>query len=177
MSAMARSTNARARKEGPAEPQATVTPMELLVKELKADLDAIRAKIPNFQYPHPTTRKMVRTYRSVPREFVQRMNDTVRLNDEIRAVGIYNHEDGIKAADFVDHFKIFREEVAGFLHGLNFTIEYRHAEIAAKGLQTYQIIKALRRSPRSTLGSHLETLREALNRAGKKRGRKRQSEG
>src|ERR1043166_4516682 len=102
------------------------------------------------------------------------MKDTVRSNDEIRAAGTYDHEDGAAAIDFVDHFKTFRNEVASFLHGLNFTIEYRHAQVAAKGLQTYQIIKALRRSPRSTLGSHLENLREALNRAGRKRGRKKE---
>lgn len=175
---MATTRKVRVGKDGHADPEATVTPMELLVKELMTDLDALRAKIPSFRFPHPTTRKMVRTYRSVPRDFVKQMNDTVRLNDEIRAVGIYDADDGAAALDFVDHFKVFRSQVAIFLHGLNFTIEYRHAEVAAKGLQTYQIIKALRRSPRSTLGSHLENLREALNRAGKKRGRKKsQSEG
>lgn len=153
-------------------PEATVTPMELLVKELVADLEAIRAKIPRFQYPHPKTRKLVRTYRSVPRAFVKQMNDTVRYEDELQAIGTYDWQAGEDALDFIDNFRAFRNEVGAFFQGLNFTIEFRHAEVAEKALQTYQIAKALRRRKGSNVGSHVDALREALNRAGRKRGRK-----
>ncbi len=155
-------------------PEATVTPMQLLVKELVADLEAIRAKIPKFQYPHPKTRKLVRTYRSVPRAFVKQMNDTVRYEDELQAIGTYDWEAGENALDFIDNFRAFRNEVGAFFQGLNFTIEFRHAEVAEKALQTYQIAKALRRRKGSRVGEHVDALREALNRAGRKRGRKKE---
>jgi len=154
------------------EPDATITPMHVLMQELVEDLNAIRAKIPRLQYPHPRTTKLVRTYRSVPRAFIKQMNDTVKYEDEIKAFGTYDWEAGEEALDFVDNFRTFRTEVNAFLSALNFTIEYRHAEVAEKALQTYQIAKALRRRLGSNLGSHVERLREALNRAGKKRGRK-----
>jgi hypothetical protein len=103
------------------------------------------------------------------------MNDTVKEEGEIRTVGTYDWEAGEAALDFVDNFRIFRNEVNGFLRGLNFTIELRHAEVAEKALQTYQIAKALRRRRGSNLGSHVTRLREALNRAGKKRGKKKET--
>ena len=151
-----------------------VTPMQLLVKELFADLEAIQAKIPNFQYPHPRTRKLVRTYRSVPRAFIQEMNDSVKMEPELQAFGIYDPEAGAEALDFTDNLKIFRGAVNRFLVGLSFTIEFRHGELAEKALQTYQISKALRRRQGSNLGSHVTRLREALNRAGRKRGKRKQ---
>src|SRR6478735_8717364 len=110
-------------------PNATNTPMYLLMKDLVDDLNAIRAKIPRLQFPHPRTTKLVRTYRSVPRAFVEQMNNTVKQEDEIRTVGTYDWEAGEAALDFVDNFRIFRNEVNGFLRGLNFTIEVRHAEV------------------------------------------------
>jgi hypothetical protein len=155
----------------PEEP--VVTPMQLLIRELFADLEAIKAKIPRFQYPHPRTSKIVRTYRSVPRAFVHEMNDSVKVEPELQAFGIYDPEAGAEALDFTDNFKIFRGSVEDFLRGLNFTIEFRHAEVAEKGLQTYQIAKALRRRRGSTVGPHVDALREALNRAGRKRGKKK----
>jgi hypothetical protein len=103
------------------------------------------------------------------------MNNTVKAEDEIRAVGTYDWEAGEAALDFVDNFRMFRNEVNGFLSGLNFTIELRHAEVAEKALQTYQIAKALRRRRGSNLGSHVTRLREALNRAGKKRAKKKET--
>lgn len=172
-----RTPKRKARPAGKEEaPAATVTPMELLVKELAADLEAIRAKIPRFQYPHPKTRKLVRTYRSVPRAFVKQMNDTVRYEDELQAIGTYDWQAGEDALDFIDNFRTFRNEVGAFFQGLNFTIEFRHAEVAEKALQTYQIAKALRRRKGSNVGSHVDALREALNRAGKKRGKKKGTE-
>ena len=155
------------------EPDATPTPMNLLMKELVEDLNAIRAKIPYLQYPHPRTTKLVRTYRSVPRAFVKQMNDTVKYEPELQAIGTYDYQDGEEALDFTDNFRAFRTEVNALLSALNFTIEYRHAEVAEKALQTYQIAKALGRRPGSNLGSHVERLREALNRAGRKRGKKK----
>jgi hypothetical protein len=157
----------------PAEPEATVSPMQALVKELVRDLEAIQAKIPRFQYPHPRTRGLVKTYRSIPRAFVQQMNDSVKYDEELQAVGTYDYQAGADALDFIDNFRAFSSTVAGFLHGLNFTIEFRHAEVAEKGLQTYQIAKALQRRQGSNVGGHVEALREALNRAGKKRMKKK----
>ena len=155
-----------------------VTPMQLLVKELLADMEAIEAKIPHFQYPHPRSRKLVRTYRSVPRAFIQEMNDSVKYEPELQAFGIYDPEAGAEALDFTDNLKIFRGAVNRFLLGLNFTIEFRHAEVAEKALQTYQIAKAIRRRQGSNVGSHVTRMREALNRAGRKRGRrKKEGEG
>jgi hypothetical protein len=163
------------RKVVPAPPP-TITPMHLLVTELLADLAAMQAKIPRFQHPHPKTQKVVRTYRSVPREFVKQINDSVRDSDELRAFKTYDVEEGLEAVDFADNFRKFRDALDIFTRGLNFTIEYRHAEVAAKGLQTYQIAKALRTRPRSDLRSHVARMRDALNRAGKKRRKKKEEE-
>ncbi|HEV8434616.1 MAG TPA: hypothetical protein VGR95_14465 [Thermoanaerobaculia bacterium] len=171
---MAKTKAVAKRDEQVPAPKATQTPMNLLMMELVDDLNAIRAKIPRLHYPHPRTTKLVRTYRSVPRAFVEQMNNTVKEEDEIRSVGTYDWEAGEAALDFVDNFRIFRNEVNGFLRGLNFTIELRHAEVAEKALQTYQIAKALRRRRGSNLGSHVTRLREALNRAGKKRAKKKE---
>jgi hypothetical protein len=152
-----------------------ISPMHALVKELHADLEAMRSKIPRYQYPHPKTRKLVRTYRSVPREFVQHMNESVRLSQELQAFNTYDPEAGDAALDFVDNFKMFRADVNSFLQGLSYTMEVRHAEVAEKALQTYQVAKVFRRKPGTSLGPHLTRLREALNRAGKKRRKKKEA--
>jgi hypothetical protein len=172
---MAKTKAVAIRTEHVAKPEVTITPMHLLMMELVQDLNAIRAKIPRLQSPHPRTTKLVRTYRSVPRAFVEQMNNTVKYEDEIKVFGTYDWEAGAEALDFVDNFRIFRGEVNGFLSALNFTIELRHAEVAEKALQTYQIAKALRRRRGSNLGSHVTRLREALNRAGKKRAKKKET--
>ena len=146
--------------------------MQTLVQELIADLKAMRAKIPRFQDPHPKTRKLVRTYRSVPRAFVLTMNGCAQQSEEMKSFGTYDPIAGAEALDFIDNFKVFRDFVEIFLSGVNFTIEYRHAEIAERALQTYQLSKALRTGPKSTLRMHVAELREALNRAGRKRRKK-----
>jgi hypothetical protein len=159
-------------KAAPA-PEPADTPMHALVRELIADLQAMRAKIPGFRDAHPKTRKLVRTYRSVPREFIAKMNDTVKQSEEMKSFGTYNPEAGAETLDFVDNFKLFRSFVEMFLSGVNFTIEYRHAEIAERALETYQLSKALRSGPRSNLRMHVAELRQALNRAGSRRRRKK----
>jgi hypothetical protein len=155
------------------EAPATVSPIQALVTELLVDLEAIRAKIPRFQHPHPKTRKLVRTFRSVPRQFVVQMNDSVHLSEELQAFKTYDPVEGAAALDFVDNFKVFRSQLASFLEAVNFTMEVRFAEVAEKGLRTYQIAKAFRRAPRTSLGPHLTRMREALNRAGGKRRKKK----
>jgi hypothetical protein len=150
--------------------------MHALVLELIDDLNAIRAKIPRFQDPHPKTRKMVRTYRSVPREFIVVMNGCAQQSEEMKMFGTYDPEAGAEALDFIDNFRVFTDFVEMFLLGVNFTIEWRHAEIAERALQTYQLSKALRTGPRSNLRQHVASLREAMNRAGRKR-RKKKAEG
>jgi hypothetical protein len=160
---------------GASEPEATVTPMEILVIELVADLKALEAKIPHFQYPHPRTTRLVRTYRSVPKAFIKEMNDCVMYDAELQAVGTYDARAGAEALDFVTNFRNFSVMVGGFLRGLNFTIEHRHAEVAEKALQTYQIAKALRRRKGSSVVSKVPRMRAALNRAGKKRGPKKET--
>lgn len=104
------------------------------------------------------------------------MNDSVRFDGELQAVGTYDYQAGEEALDFVDNFRTFATAVNGFLRGLNFTVEYRHAEVAEKALQTYQIAKVFGRRPNSTAGTYVARMREALNRAGKKRGRKVKAE-
>ena len=154
----------------------TDTPMQTLVQELIKDLQAMRAKIPRFQDPHPKTRKLVRTYRSVPRAFVVTMNGCAQQSEEMKAFGTYDPMAGIQALDFIDNFKVFRDFVEIFLSGLNFTIEYRHAEVAERALQTYQLSKVLKTGPKSDLRMHVAELREALNRAGRKRRKKKAEE-
>jgi hypothetical protein len=161
------------RKKAVPVPEPVDTPMHALVRELIADLQAMRAKIPGFRDAHPKTRKMVRTYRSVPREFIAKMNDSVKQSEEMKSFGTYDPEAGAETLDFVDNFKLFRSFVEMFLSGVNFTIEYRHAEIADRALQTYQLSKALRTGPRSDLRAHVAHLREALNRAGRRRRKKK----
>jgi hypothetical protein len=156
-------------------PEPVDTPMQALVRELIADLQAMRAKIPGFRDAHPKTRKLVRTYRSVPREFIAKMNDSVKQSEEMKSFGTYDPEAGAETLDFVDNFKLFRTFVEMFLSGVNFTIEYRHAEIAEHALETYQLSKALRTGPRSDLRSHVARLREALNRSGRRRRKKKAS--
>jgi hypothetical protein len=170
---MARKEQRAVSSEFAPEPSATVTPMKALVVELLADLEAIRAKIPRFQHPHPKTRKLVRTFRSVPREFVQQMNDSVKFSDELQAFKTYDPEEGAAALDFVDNFRVFSSQLSSFLQAVNFTMEVRFAEVAEKGLRTYQIAKAFRRAPRTSVGPHLTRMRDALNRAGRKKRKKK----
>src|SRR5437763_1626380 len=154
-------------------PQPANTPMHALVRELIADLQAMRAKIPGFRDPHPKRRKLVRTYRSVPREFISKMNDSAKQSEEMKSFGTYDPQAGAEALDFIDSFKLFRGFVEIFLSGVNFTIEQRHADIAERALETYQLSKALRTGPKSNLRMHVAQLREALNRAGRRRRKKK----
>jgi hypothetical protein len=165
----------RPQKRAPHDPAdtVTVTANEQLVKELEVLLKELMAKIPRLQLPHPKTAKLVKTHRSVPREFINTMIAIVGDSEQLASLGTFDASAGLEAMQFLDAFRPLRAQVASLLSAINYTMEVRKAEVAAQALQTYDIIKALNRDKKHRLNAHVEHLRRDMHRSGRRKGTKK----
>lgn len=146
-----------------------ITEMDRVAEQVRSAVDAIADLIPRLERPHPSTRRMVRAHRTVPREFIVSMIAAVEEVEALQMVRKFDVADARETLQFIDAFRPIADQLAALTAALRFTIESRKGRIVAAGLQTYHIARALARDEQnSPLTAHLPALKRDLRR---RRGR------
>lgn len=143
----------------------TVTAQEKLAAEIIEAIEAIAARIPRLEAPHPSTAAHVRGARTVSREFLASMIAAVEDRPELRGVGTFDVDEARDTLQFLDAFRPVADRVAALLASITYTMEARKAAVAAKAMNTYHVMKGLARDPGGApLRPHLDALRRDLGR-------------
>ena len=146
-------------------PSPTVTAAERLASEIAEAIDAIAARIPQLEAPHPSTATAVRGARTVSREFIVSMIAAVEAMPELQSVGTFDTEEARATLQFIDAFGPVADRLAALLASVNYTMASRRAKVAAAAMTTYAVAKGLARDPGgASLVVHLDILRHDLGR-------------
>ena len=146
-------------------PTPTVTNAERIADGVMALLAAIRERIPDLETPHPKTAPHVRGSRTVSREAVNTMIAAVEQRPELQALNTFDVDDARFMLQFNAAMTPVLEEVGRLQKSLSYTMEARKARVVASLLQTYEIAKALARTPEAApLIPYIENLRRDLGR-------------
>lgn len=146
-------------------PSPTVTAAERLANEIAEAIDALAARIPQLEAPHPSTATRVRGARTVSREFIVSMIAAVEAMPELQSIGTFDAEEARAALQFIDAFRPIADRLAALLASVNYTMASRRAKVANAAMTTYAVAKGLARDPDGApLVAHLETLRRDLGR-------------
>jgi hypothetical protein len=148
----------------PAGPTPPLNSYEQLVVKLNNDIDALVAQIPEFQVPHPTTTKFVRSHQNVPQEFWTSAAAAVSDSPALQAANAFDADEARDAQQFVDAFQPLLEKVTLFGKNLKFTLMNRKANVSVKAQTVYGVAKQLDRDPNSKLSGHVQILRGHLPR-------------
>jgi len=143
----------------------TITTAERLANEIADAIEAIAARIPQLEAPHPSTATSVRGARTVSREFIVSMIAAVEATPALQTVGTFDTEEARATLQFIDAFRPIADRLAALLASINYTMASRRAKVAAAAMTTYAVAKGLARDAESApLAAHLETLRRDLGR-------------
>jgi hypothetical protein len=145
----------------------TLTRYQQLANEVFADLQAIRAKIPELELLHPETSKFVSTMRGVPRAFVDTMVGQVQQIPEYQAVNRLDIPNAQNSLQLVDALQTFSDALRTFLTSVDHTIGVNYARVANSSLQMYQVAKGLARDLNAPhVATSVKILGEKLGRSG-----------
>jgi len=137
----------------------------LLANEIAEAIEAIAARIPQLEAPHPSTAPGVRGARTVSREFIVSMITAVEATPELQSVGTFDTQKARATLQFIDAFRPIADRLAALLASVNYTMASRRAKVAAPAMTTYAVAKGLARDSSSApLAAHLDTLRRNLGR-------------
>lgn len=125
----------------------TVTAAERLASEIADAIDAIAARIPRFEAPHPSTAAGVRGARTVSRDFLLSMIAAVDGRPELQSIAALDAEEARAALQ--SSMPSARSPTAwlALLASATYTMASRKGKIAAAALTTYAIAKAVARDP------------------------------
>ena len=150
-----------------------LTRYQQLANEVFADLQAIRAKLPELEIVHPETSKFVSTMRSVPRAFVDTMVGQVQQIPEYQAVNRLDIQNAQNSLQLVDGLQPFTDALRTLLTSVDHTIGVNYARVANSSLQMYQVAKGLARDLEAPhVAASVKILREKLGRTVGKRASK-----
>ena len=142
-----------------------LTAAEQLAAELSDRMEALVKRIGGLQIPHPSTASRVRGARTVPRSFIRSMIAAMKEWPEIQDLGTFDPQEALGMLQFNDAFRIFANRMALLLARVRYTMEARKADVAARALNTYAIMKGLARDPQGKhLGPTVENLTRDLGR-------------
>jgi hypothetical protein len=148
-------------------PKWTITASDLLAREIAEAIDAIAARIPGLEAPHPSTARKVRGGRTVSRDFVLSIAGVVESRADLEASGIFNVEKALYTYQFNDAFRPVARRLAFLLASLNYTMDLGRANVARAALVTYSVIRRLARTD-GALRTYVTIFRHKLGRkAGK----------
>jgi uncharacterized membrane protein len=153
-------------------PLDNLTAAQRLAAELSDEMEAILERIGGLQDPHPSTAGQVRGARTVSREFIASMIMASKQFPEIEGLGTFNRDEAEAMLQFNDAFRIFANQMAMMMGRVRFTMEARKADVAAKALSTFAVMKGMVRDPRNKhLGPTIEVLTRDLGRKGRRKPR------
>jgi hypothetical protein len=130
-------------------PSPTVTAAERLASEIAEAIDAIAARIPQLEAPHPSTATGVRGARTVSREFIVSMIAAVEAMPELQSVHTFDPEEARATLQFIDAFRPIADRLAALLASVNYTVASRRAKVASAAMTTYAVARGLARDPES----------------------------
>jgi hypothetical protein len=144
-----------------------LTRYQQVANEVFADLQAIRAKIPELELPTPETRKFVRAMHSVPRAFMDSAVGQVQQIPEYQAVNRLDIQNAQNSLQLIDGLGPLSDALRTLLTSVDHTIDVHYARVANSSLQMYQIAKGLARDfNASHIGTSVKILGEKLGRLG-----------
>ena len=148
----------------------TVTFHQQAAAEVIAELDGIASRIPELQAKHISMVNFVRSHVNVPFAFLGTAIAGVEHNVTLQAVKKLSIPVSRDALQFIEAYRPVLDRLFGLAKDLQFTINSRHAELAADALQIYDITKGLARDPNSgEMAALAANLKRDLGRRGPKR--------
>ena len=128
-------------------------------------LEIIAARMPDLEIPHPSTSRRVRGARTIPRELVAAMIDTVEISPGFRAIGTFDAAAAREALQAIDARRKVAVRLATLLEHINYTNEAQWARLATAATQTLTIAGLRAKRPDGAeLVSHVKRLRKILGR-------------
>lgn len=162
MSINANDTSSTPVTPAPAGPTPPLTAYEELVVNLNNAIDALVTQIPEFQVPHTTNTKFVRSHQNVPLEFWISAAAAVSDSPALQTANAFNVDQAREAQQFIGAFQALYEKVSRLSQNLKFTIMERKAQVSVKAQMVYGMAKQLARDPNSNLIPHVKILRGHL---------------
>ena len=152
----------------------TITASDRLAAELLEAIDALAARIPRLQPPHPSTAAQVRGARTIPDEAILSMIAAVEETPQLQSLGTFDVDEARATLQFNHAFRQVVDRLEMLTTSLVYTMELRKARVVFELLRTFDIMKGLARDPEAGLTHHVETLRQRIGR--RNPGRKRKPE-
>ena len=144
-----------------------LTPYQQIANEVIADLQGIRAKIPELELPNPETQKFVRAMRGVPRPFMDSMVGQVQQIPEYQAVNRLDIPNSQNSLQLIDGLTPLSDALRTLQTSVDHTIGVHYARVANSSLQMLQIARGLARDFNAPhIATSVKILREKLGRAG-----------
>jgi len=145
-----------------------LTAYEQLVVNLSNAIDALVAQIPEFQVPHPTTSRFVRTHLNVPLEFIGGAISAVADIPSLAATNTFDVDQAREALQFIGAFQPLYDKITLLSDNLKFTINERKAQVGVKAQMLYGVAKQFARIPENVgVGGHVKLMKAHLAKAKK----------
>jgi hypothetical protein len=152
-------------------PTPTITNADRMAAGVMELLEAIAARIPGLESPHPSSSGVVRGGRTVSRETIIGMIGLVENFPELQRT--FDVEAAHEMLQFNAAVRPVVLAMAGLMASLSYTMEVKKARVVSSMMQTYSIAKVLARQPdHAGLYTRLEILGREISRGPR---RKRQS--
>jgi nitroreductase len=148
----------------------SLTYHQRLAAEIMRDLDAVAAKIPYLESPHPSKAAFVRSHGNVPIPFLQTATVAVEQTEELQAVRKLDPPQAHDTLQYVEAFRPVSHHLFALGRRVKFSVTLRRSQLAFQSLQIYAIAQGLasgKRGPK--IAAHVENLRRDLGRRGRPR--------
>jgi hypothetical protein len=147
------------------DPWPTITASDRLAAEIIEAIDAIAARIPCLEGPHPMTAPSVRSGRTVPKAAIISMIAAVEDQPQLQQLETFNIDYARETLQFNEAFRHVIDRLNALTASVSFTMEARKANVAFELLRTYGVMKAIARDPGSAgMFSHVQNVRRDLGR-------------
>jgi hypothetical protein len=172
MSDVVTGVTAAAAPDDPASPQTpTVTHYQQVAANLNKAIYEMLALMPNFVESHPATKGVVRSQRSVSNDFIISAIAAVEQNPEIDGLHDFDVAEARDVLQFSEAFRPMKDKLNAAALNVEFSIDFRRANVVEPALQVYAVTKGLARNPaRTSAAAHAANLKRDLGRKG---GRKK----
>ena len=155
-------------------PSGPVTPTAALYQQLAAEftsaLDKIATIVPKLEPSRLSTANFVRTYQSVPQEFLGTVIAAVERDADLQGLQKFDVVSARDTLQFLDAFRPVMDRVNEFAKQLQFIMNSRKAVVASDALLVYRVAKGLGADPRNReMASLASNMKRDLGRGGKSR--------
>jgi hypothetical protein len=126
-------------------PSPTITYYQQLATQFMADFDQVAQIIPKLESDQVVTAEFVRSYQSVPIEFLSTTTSAVEQTPEFQNINKLDIAMARDTLQLLDAFRPVLDKVSAFTKNLQFTLMSRKALLGFETLQVYDIAKGFAR--------------------------------